>query len=60
MNTDETRLIKNIITNMVSVMNATEFTTMHPVSRESVKVVPVSLLSTLIDTTLETLDDCID
>lgn len=35
MNTDEVRLVKNIIMNIGSVMDETEFTTMHPVTRET-------------------------
>ncbi len=60
MNTDEVRLVKNIIMNIGSVMDATEFTTMHPVTRETVRVVPISLVLALINTALETLDDCIE
>lgn len=59
MTTDECRLILNIIDNVRLIAESTDFVTQHPVSRETVSVVPKDFLLRYLDRAAETMENCI-
>lgn len=59
MTTDECRLILNLIDNIRLIAESTDFVTQHPVSRDTVAVVPKDFLLRCLDRAAETMENCI-
>lgn len=60
MTTDECRLILNIIDNVRLIVDSTDFVTQHPVSRDTISVVPKDFLLRCLDRAAETMKNCIE